>query len=168
MATLTYETIATAVIGGGGTGFDFTSIPQTYTDLRIEFSAVSVSTGGYGIRINNNTSEIYNSLGLETSSVGITNQLMNNVGFLYFSGNTETSNTYANAFAIDFYDYANTSTQKTGILLFANDKNTLSSASVTAFWAWYFNTAGAITRIASTNATYADTIVTLYGIKREP
>ncbi len=44
----TYDAIATTEVGSGGTAsIEFTSIPQTYTDLKIVVSGRSTGTGGF-------------------------------------------------------------------------------------------------------------------------
>jgi hypothetical protein len=59
--------IETKTVGAGGVAnIEFTSIPQTYTDLRIVYSARSTSGSGYSVNLyltfNNSTSRYYENL----------------------------------------------------------------------------------------------------------
>jgi hypothetical protein len=49
MAT-TYTAIAEVTLGSAAANIEFTSIPQTFTDLVLKISARNASTGGVGIR----------------------------------------------------------------------------------------------------------------------
>ena len=65
--------IASATVGSGGaTSFDFTSIPQGYTDLMIKVSTRGATSGtndGFMIRFNNDSSTTYSSTYLATDAV---------------------------------------------------------------------------------------------------
>ena len=54
----TYVLIASSTIGsGGGSSFDFTSIPSTYTDLLVKYSCRQNTSTGNGdmlLQFNNN------------------------------------------------------------------------------------------------------------------
>jgi len=61
MATSTYNLIASQVVGSGGaSSITFSSIPQTYTDLKLVISARSTSTSGaIGFQFNGDTGSNY-------------------------------------------------------------------------------------------------------------
>jgi hypothetical protein len=50
----TYEPIATTTLSSAASTITFSSIPATYTDLRIVVSATSTTNGGFGLKFNNN------------------------------------------------------------------------------------------------------------------
>lgn len=67
----TFTLIASSVVGSGGaTWIDFTSIPQTYTDLKLVFSGRFDNTNNYiSIKINGDTG-LYSYLSKEISGSG--------------------------------------------------------------------------------------------------
>lgn len=76
MAT-TYEAIATVTVGSGGaSSIDFTSIPQTYTDLVVKASIRSNLAQSYGdwisVRFNGNSSSTYTTKRLRTNPTSST------------------------------------------------------------------------------------------------
>jgi hypothetical protein len=50
----TYEPIATTTLGSAAATITFSTIPATYTDLRLVFVGTSTTSGGLGIRFNSN------------------------------------------------------------------------------------------------------------------
>ena len=68
---LTYTAISTVTVGSGGAAnIEFTSIPQTYTDLEIKLSArCNATNGGYQLRLNiyfNNSTSGYSERWLQS------------------------------------------------------------------------------------------------------
>ena len=66
----TYQLISSVTVGGGGAAnIEFTSIPQTYTDLKVVLSTRSASGGAVArmllMKINNLTTSIYSNRVLE-------------------------------------------------------------------------------------------------------
>lgn len=58
---ITYEAIANGTLSAGAAQFNFTQIPQTYTDLRVIVTATNpVGNGQYTLmRLNNNSNSVY-------------------------------------------------------------------------------------------------------------
>jgi hypothetical protein len=87
----TYTLISSVTVGSGGaSGIDFTSIPQTYTDLEILVSGRTTGAGnGINITFNSNTSNYTNAAmqgnGSGVSSYGTYNR---NAGMFGYSGDT--------------------------------------------------------------------------------
>jgi hypothetical protein len=90
----TYQLISSVTVGAGGaSSLDFTSIPQTYTDLEILVSARTTGSGnGINITFNSNTSNYTNRAlqgnGSGTSTYGTYNR---NAGMFGYSGDTANS-----------------------------------------------------------------------------
>jgi hypothetical protein len=90
----TYQLISSVTVGAGGaSSMDFTSIPQTYTDLEILVSGRTTGAGnGINITFNSNTSGYTNAAmqgnGSGVSSYGTYNR---NAGMFGYSGDTANS-----------------------------------------------------------------------------
>jgi hypothetical protein len=169
----TYEPIATFTADATARTITFSSIPATYTDLRIVFvGRVEVAgTGGYSnlsIRYNSNTSgysltEITGN-GAAASSSRFTGYTYYQSGLLNYEGSPNSLIT------IDLFSYAG-STYKTALTTSGNDRN--GSGDVTYRVALWQNTA-AVTSISldsdgfggATGRDFANgSTFTLYGIK---
>ena len=162
----TFKKIQTVTVGSGGAAsIDFTSIPQTYTDLKIVISAREDNAGGGGgtcyIQFNGDTGSNYSWRRLNgNGSTASTSRSSNQSEILAGDFNT-TSNTTT---IIQINNYSNSTTYKTVLIrsgyaasiVFANVglwRNTAAITSVTMF-----TSPGNF----STGCTF-----TLYGIKAE-
>ena len=165
----TYEPIATSTIASDGQGWDFTSIPSTYTDLRLVIygrgTYASTTFGGYG-RFNNDSGSNYSYSRLfsdgTAQSQGASNQDTFGVGEL------PSANATANVFGqtvIDILNYSNTTTFKTILVR----TSTITSSSYTFTYVNLWRNTAAINRItfgtAGLNSMKAGSMATLYGIK---
>ena len=125
-AASSYESIATATVGSGGTGtITFSSIPATYTHLQIRFLSGFTSAGqAVRLRLNGDTGTNYSVHGLYGSgtAAGSYSEINQNRENIYgaISG---TSTTYPSACVADIFDYASTSKYKTTRSLAGNDTN---------------------------------------------
>ena len=165
MAT-TYEPIATTTLSSAGT-ITFSSIPSTYTDLRVVLTGTG-TTNGDNVRLilNSDTgttysyTEIYGD-GTNRYCVSSTNQF----NMYLNSNNANLSDTIPTMYTIDFFQYANTGVLKTFLATANMDLN--GSGSV-AYTIGTWRSTSAITTINLTNgaASYKiGTTATLYGIK---
>jgi hypothetical protein len=121
MPNPTYKLIGSVTVGAGGAAsMEFTSIPQTYSDLVLKVSNrnnASATIRNSNLRINNNSSNIYYQRVVDSSSGG--NYATANSAAdptIYWSGLTNDTNSTAGAFSsieIYFPDYTNTSYSKT-------------------------------------------------------
>lgn len=97
----THKKIQTISVGSGGAAsIEFTSIPATYTDLKILLSARGASGGAQDINIviNNNTSATYNNKQIQGDGSGISSSSGSGTGSTQISTATGSSNT-ASVFA---------------------------------------------------------------------
>jgi hypothetical protein len=159
---ITYETIATATVNA--TSFAFTSIPSTYTDLKIIINGIGTSTGSQlELRVNNVSTAVYSWNGFR--GFGASNQSLNSNGMTEIYA-TDTgsgfSTTIPNTSIMDIFSYTG-SNFKTILQTVFNDKN--GSGAVGSF-VWMYRQTTAITSlnfyIGSGN--FVGT-ATLYGIK---
>ena len=110
----TYEPIATTTLTGTATTIDFTSIPNTYTDLVLIISAATNSGDNIFYRFNSNTSAIYSTTFLygTGSSALSTRRTSQTTGRFTVYGFPST--TAGEQMTIcNIFNYANTTTYKT-------------------------------------------------------
>lgn len=164
----TFFKLATVAVGAGGaSSIDFTSIPQTYTDLCIKISlreTAAVIDGSCFIKFNGGSSPSVRYF-QGNGSGGASGTTSNYVA--YIGGANETANTFGNG-EIYIPNYAGSSNKS-----YASDsvnENNASTAYMILIGGLWANTA-AITSIALT-PTSGQTFVqyssaTLYGIKKD-
>jgi hypothetical protein len=115
MATNTYVALATANGTGSSAVISFTGIPSTYTDLVIRGSYSSTSGAGFDVTLNNvTTNTSYSTTRITISGAsGVSYRQSNQNQFsLNYNGSFVTTPD-TSVIAIDFFDYANTTTYKT-------------------------------------------------------
>jgi len=166
---ITYEPIATYTAGAGGvTSFSFTSIPQTFTDLRVVFSMrlKSGQANVYGTFFFNN--DIITKYGyLRWNITSSTSLQTGNNGADYQPGQaTLTSLTIPSVHTIDIFGYSNATIKKTSI--WTLNQNT-GEGGFYVIHTGSFNSNDAITSIQITDAFGQGfgeySTATLYGIK---
>jgi hypothetical protein len=161
----TYEPIATQTANGSTAFFDFSSIPQTYTDLVL---VIGGSTGDSApfVRFNSDTSLIYSSTRLrgDGSSASSGRRVRadgspNDTRFEMGLGSS--SEIVTNIFHI--MNYSNTTTNKT-VLCRANQASTAVTLQVGLYGS---NSAINAIRVGNTNSNNlsSGTVITIYGIK---
>jgi hypothetical protein len=160
----TYEPIATQTLGSAAATITFSSIPATYTDLRVVFGIIggAGTAGQFDIKYNNDASSLYSIqrlLGNGSSAVASrfsgTSLLPCNNGF---------SSTPPVMATIDLFSYTS-STFKTTLITYSNNDGTAGSSERSV---GLYRSTSAITRIdlGGSGGTFAiGTIATLYGIK---
>lgn len=166
---LTYQAIASVTVGAGGAAsMVFSSIPATFTDLCVKFSARNTSTGQYAFyRFNNDATSVYSArilTGDGTSVTSISNTFSGNIANI--STSTDTANTFGNG-EIHIPNYTSSNLKSSSVDAVNENNATLAYANFTAnLWS---NTA-AINRIdlLPTAGTFAQhSTATLYGIKKD-
>ena len=163
----TYEPIATTTLGSAASTITFSTIPATYTDLRLVLVAQGNSTTNAAIRFNSDTGSNYSITQLQGDGGGVYSQGTTNqssIGYVQIPNNGGTPNNTFGMVTYDIFSYAG-STNKTVLLADAGDMN--GSGNINRVVGLWRNTA-AITSITITTlgaATYvANTTATLYGI----
>jgi hypothetical protein len=164
-AGATYEPIATNTLSTAATSITFSSIPATYTDLRLVFVPLANTLTLDAKMTFNGTSTGYSATqtallgdGATASSAvtGTTSQI--------YINSLSISLTIPNLSTVDIFSYAG-STYKTSLLAFNEDRN--GSGTVQRQVSTWLNTAAitSITITVSRDNFKAGTIATLYGIK---
>ncbi len=161
----TYEAIATVTVGAGGaSSIDFTSIPATYTDLKL---ALSIRSNGASedislISFNGNTSNFSNKY-VQGNGAAASSGSIARWGGNYTASNN-TANTFGNA-EIYITNYAGSTAKSYSTDNVTETNGTTAYAGLTAnLW----NNTAAITSItlAPNTGSYVQySTATLYGIK---
>jgi hypothetical protein len=160
----TYEPIATTTLGSTSGSITFSSIPSTYTDLRIVLVGTSITGGTAFMYFNSDVGEPYNYSTTQLWGDGSTTQPQrySNRGS-GFVGRASFSDTIPQMLTVDIFNYAGSS-HKTYLATSAQDTNGAGevSRSVT-LW----RSTAAITSLTFTiSGTFKiGTTATLYGIK---
>jgi hypothetical protein len=162
----TYEPIATTTLGSTAATITFSSIPATYTDLRLVFTGASTSTTASRFKLNNDASTIYSYTVLAGDGSSVVSQRGTSTAYGRLSGpyvNPAAATVYLAT--LDIFSYAG-STYKTILGTSSMDKNGSGSAERTV---QLYQSASAINRIdlffGFSDTFTVGTTVTLYGIK---
>jgi hypothetical protein len=164
MATATYIPIATQTLGSAASSITFSSIPSTYTDLRL----VLVCTATYNspsLIFNGSSASNYSQTYI-TGAGGAASSSYNSASNAIYitSGPTQgVSTTIPNIYTFDIFSYAG-ATNKTLLETLGEDHNGLGAVQVgVALW----RSTSAITSITLSDATgnfSINTTATLWGI----
>lgn len=164
----TYEPIATTTLGSAASSITFSSIPNTYTDLKVVLVARSNDTGtpreDLYLRFNGDTATNYSTTILygQDGSVGSFRQT-SQARINCYTGLPGTSGQFSLTM-VDVFSYAG-STNKTCLISVNNDQNTV-GGEVNAQVGLYRSTSAitSITFLPQTNSFDTGTTATLYGI----
>ena len=164
----TYEPIATSTLGSAAPSVTFSSIPATYTDLRLTIFCTGTSSAGKGvsIQLNSDTATNYSVTRIDGDGTTANSGRLSNFSYLFFNS-TSTSTTIPTFYTLDFFSYAG-STNKTALGTGNADKNGSGAVErIVGLW----RSTSAISTIKVTlytdgSANYnTGSTFTLYGIK---
>lgn len=159
----TYEPIATTTLSSAASSITFSSIPGTYTDLRLVLVLKFTASAAVYLRFNNNTTNTYSWTELQGDGTSATSSRgSDTAGFAL--GNVAFDPSQWGMATVDIFSYTG-STNKTSLTQRADDTN--GAGNVMSSVSLWKNTS-AITRIDLINQAsttfQTGTIATLYGI----
>ena len=163
----TYEPIATTTLGSAAATITFSSIPATYTDLRIVipfFKETATSQTSVVVQFNSDTGTNYSFTSVSGNGSSASSTRSSNDNYIYANFMTDATSTNLCLTTIDVFSYAG-STNKTVLATGSADKN--GSGSIERIVGLWRNTS-AINTVAlkSQIGNFASgTTATLYGIK---
>ena len=160
----TYEPIATTTVAVATSAITFSSIPSTYTDLKIVVNAFTSSD--LKLTFNNDSATNYSQTSLYGNGTSAASIRQSNASFVYFDyGSGTGSSTIPVLWTADTFSYAG-STYKTSLLTASNDVN---GGGAVERQVCLWRSTSAINRIDLTSGTalglLIGTTATLYGIK---
>jgi hypothetical protein len=159
--TSTEVAIATTTLGSAASTITFSSIPATYTDLRLVLTGTTTSVSTFIIRYNSDTGSNYSFTSIYGNGSSAASEAPTNLSRIGMS--VEFSSSVVNFATFDIFSYAG-NTNKTTLVEFSGDTN--GSGFVLREVALWRNTS-AINRIDITtdSSTWkTGTTATLYGI----
>jgi len=144
---MTMTLVSTVTVGSGGAAsIEFTSIPQTGTDLILVFSgrADSSATGGWELQFNNNTGSVYSQRRLLGTGSAASSETKADTAFqIYVNASTYTANTFGSGQA--YIPNYTGSTNKSVSMEYLNENNATEARAVID--AGLFSSTSAITSI---------------------
>jgi hypothetical protein len=166
--TSTYEKIATTTLGSNTASYEFTSIPQTYTDLVIIIgnATTTVNTDGALLGFNGVTTSQYSYTYIYPSGGSVLSTRQANMPYSTNYLNTASlSDTAPSQIIINIMNYSNTTTYKTSLTRPGSAPNG------TEAWVHLWRNTAAITSvklgIQGSDQWKTGTMFTMYGIKAE-
>lgn len=161
----TYEPIATTTLGSASTPINFTSIPATYTDLRVVLiwrPATSTSMNLF-IRLNNDSTALYSDSYMTGNGTAVTSNKDTASSAWFVNQVINPSTTISTFTTIDLFSYAG-STNKTALIKTSADFN--GSGYIQPQVGLYRSTTAIsqINLVASSDNFAIGTTATLYGI----
>lgn len=161
----TYEPIATTTLGSATRSITFSSIPATYTDLRIVWVGRNATTADYvEVTFNGTTSGYsFTSISGDGSSAG-SNRITSNTKWIPNFPPTAGSSSTPFTFTVDIFSYAG-STFKTGLMTNSSDFNG-SGLVIRSVGLWQNTAAITSIKLEGQGDNFATgTTATLYGVK---
>ena len=167
MATATYIPIASQTLGSAAASITFSSIPGTYTDLRLVLNNLTQSNGPGAIKLLFNSDSGSNYSNTSLSANGTSAASGNNTSYpgILMAQQTFTT-TYPLMATMDVFSYTG-STNKTCLTTVALDQNGGTGYVELAVQLWRSTaaiTSISMTQTGSVNNFNAGTIATLFGI----
>ena len=168
--TATYDSIATTTLSSAALTITFSSIPNTYTDLKLTLVGHGSSLSTVKMRFNNDSNTNYSRTGIQAYGSGnifsgrITSS--DSINSNYEFSDSSSAPSFFNA---DIFSYLG-STNKTSLMSIFTDRNTTDGGLAIAVGLW--RSTAAITSITlglnfSNWPFQSGTTATLYGIKAE-
>ena len=160
---LTYEPIQSYTLGSATTGITFSSVPSTYTDLKV-ILVQTTDGANLGIRFNSDSGSNYSWTRLQGDGSSATSARTTNASFGQLNGNGTSASPNSGLVEVDIFSYAG-STNKTVLSKFSNDQNGSGNTAPTVnLW----RSTATITTVyvfAAGGDLQIGTTATLYGIK---
>jgi hypothetical protein len=158
----TYTPIATTTLGSDTATITFSSIPSTYTDLRIIFNGANDNSTNPQFIVNGDSGANYSDTWLGGSGSAAASGRQTSTNYVLWGG----MDTNLSTATLDFMNYSNTTTYKTMLIRSSAASNTGGQA--VSAWVGLWRSTAAINSITlQNNSTYkykAGSTATLYGI----
>ena len=162
----TYEPIATSTLGSAASSITFSSIPQTYTDLRLVWNITGLSgANDPGIQFNGYTGTGYGTLFTRGNGTAVTSSKLANSteNKIYMNGYVTSTQTM---YVVDIFSYANTSIYESCLFTSSGDANGSGQVSFGIGCRFMTTAITSLTCMVNSGTLNAGTNATLYGILR--
>jgi len=163
-AGATYEPIATTTLSATASSYTFSSIPATYTDLRLVSTPLTSTAGqDFWLQFNGITTTTYSQTLIYGDGTSAASTRASNNDGVYFTWTQGVSNTIPQLWTTDIFSYAG-STYKTLLFAESADRNGSGVANRTV-GLWRSTAAITSINLKATTLFSVGTTFTLYGIK---
>lgn len=162
--TVTYDSISTTTLSSPAANITFSSIPATYTDLRVV--CVATGSGNFGARINGDTGANYIRIDLIGSGSAASTFIPPAfASYIVIDNALNGLGSTPQLYTLDIFSYANS--MRKHILITANEDN--NGSGYVSYQAALWNNTTAINSVTVLGSSTLDagTTATLYGIKSE-
>jgi hypothetical protein len=162
----TYEPIATQTLGSAAVDITFSSIPATYTDLRLILIPISVGTSNYNLNLtfNGDNSALYSFTVLQGTGTAAQSSRLTDRNQIIINPNTMGFNQTPSLCVLDVFSYTG-STFKTTLNSWSADKNGTGAVGNIVGIYRSTNAITSLTLSGSASNFNVGTTATLYGIK---
>lgn len=161
----TYSQISTTTFASAASSATFSSIPATFTDLRmvIYVPTSASSSGDFSARFNGATGNVYRDHSLQSNGTAVSSNPSSGSTVYLSNANIITSNTYPVFITLDIMNY--TSSKYKGYLIVGSG-NRDSTGSVTRAGGTFLDTTAISSILISSTVNFSiGTQMSLYGIK---
>lgn len=167
MATVTYERLASTTLASSQASITFTSISQSYTDLRIVINALSTGTGDYNFYVTfNSDANNYNYNNMFSYQGGFSANPNASASGINIIG-AEGVNSFASLWIFDLINYSNTSYRKSFLWENGSMNNTTDYTVLRGWGSWHNTSAVSSVTVAPTGTNLATgTVISIYGLAK--
>lgn len=161
---ITYERIASTTLNVAAANITFSSIPATYTDLRLVFVGTGTASPGLYGRFNNDSTALYSFTEMFGNGSNVFSSRVANISYIDLESQTNLSPTTPQFKTIDIFSYTG-STFKTYLYNSNDDRN---GSGNSLFQAGLYRSTSAINQISlyvNTSTIAVGSTASLYGIK---
>lgn len=162
---VTYDPIATTTLTGSAVNFTFSSIPTSWTDLRLVITGTPTSSNQDVYIKVNGLSSIYTRVYLAANGTTIQSNAQATQGNFIATQYAYTDTATAGSWIYDFFSYANTSYQKTIMATNSADQNGVGGIDRIIGRAATTSAIDTIAVTLSAGSWATNSTATLYGIK---
>lgn len=161
---LTYEPIATTTLSTAASSITFSSIPTTYTDLRVVFTGTGTTSVGIKARFNNDSGTNYSYVEMLGNGGSAFSGRQGDLNYFALDTQTNLSTTIPTIKTLDVFSYAG-SNYKTTLVYQSNNLNTSGNIIAMAHLWRSTSAINEISLLVFSSTIAAGSTATLYGIK---
>ena len=156
----TYEKIQSTTLSSGSANITFSSIPSTYTDLRVV--CVATGSGNFGARLNGDTGANYSHTDLIGSGSTASGYAASGQSYMVIDNALNGLGSTPQLYTLDIFSYAGSTYKST--LVTANEDNNGSGYVSHQVYLWNSTAAINSVTVLGSSTLNAGTTATLYGI----
>lgn len=162
---ITYEPIVSTTISTTTNTVTFSSLPQTYTDLRLVVTGGTTPASNVFLYANNDTGANYRQVRLSSTNGGTPSTTASSYNHVYLTITAAMSDTTTVSRIVDIFSYTNNKPKN----FLVNETNKLPSGGNVTYSASQWTNTSAINRldltVGGSNSFTTGTVISIYGIQ---